>query len=148
MTGKRNRPILERFEEKFTKSAGCWEWHAAHHGRGYGFFHMGKTNNSRRQEYAHRMSYKLYVGDLEDYESVCHKCDNPRCVNPDHLFKGSHMDNMKDMREKGRYKNGREKLTSLDREFAVFMREHGVMVKDIAEHLNIDRGHASRISRG
>lgn len=55
---------------------------------------------------AHRVSYRLFIGELEEDMLVCHKCDTPGCVSPFHLFKGTPIDNMKDAREKGRKPDG------------------------------------------
>jgi hypothetical protein len=75
----------------------CWIWIGSAQKRGYGFIKKnGKTTM------AHRVAYELAYGELPDGLFVCHKCDNPRCVNPKHLFVGTHNDNMLDMHNKGR----------------------------------------------
>jgi len=86
--------------ERYTinKETGCWEWRGYILG-GYGIsWHNGKTHK------AHRASYEKYKGDIPDGLLVCHSCDNPRCINPDHLWLGTQSDNMKDAVSKGRVK--------------------------------------------
>lgn len=87
-----------RFWRKVKKGAGaeCWEWNSWKH-NGYGRF---SVNNRGRM--AHRISYTLLVGIIPDGKLVCHHCDNPGCVRPDHLFVGTQTDNMRDARKKGR----------------------------------------------
>lgn len=139
-----------RFEKKFLKRvSGCWEWIAAKHERGYGYFYTHPDFSQRKMDYAHRVSIFLYKGiRVGDTLSVLHICDNPCCVNPDHLRIGTHMDNMLDMATKGRCKSGKQRLTLQDYKLAVSLREQGVTVKDIATQLKCDRSTASRISRG
>lgn len=84
----------------------CWEWTAATDGRGYGTF---KVMNPRRQICAHRMSWELENGPIprgDGYHGACvlHRCDNPVCVRPAHLFLGTVGDNVRDMFAKGRSK--------------------------------------------
>jgi len=90
---------LARFETKFLRlgAAECWPWQAGRDKDGYGAFYLG-TNNVR----AHSASWRLYRGDIPDGMWVLHKCDNPPCVNPDHLFIGTPLDNVTDMIIKGR----------------------------------------------
>ncbi len=92
-----------RFEAKFisNESTGCWDWIAAKSGSGYGSFGMGKRPNVKIC-LAHRVSYSLYRGEIPAGVCVLHRCDNPGCVNPDHLFLGTHQDNMADKVKKNR----------------------------------------------
>lgn len=79
---------------------GCWEWTACRQSRnGYGRFSVG-----RRTRFAHRVAWEIENGvPVPVGMDVCHRCDNARCVNPDHLFVASHKDNMHDMIQKGRH---------------------------------------------
>ena len=96
------KDLFTRFTEKYKVCpiTGCWLWTGALTGRGYGYI----LNGVGRNEGAHRVAYQLYYGEIGD-NHVLHTCDNPRCVNPDHLFLGSHQDNMDDMAQKGRRKS-------------------------------------------
>ena len=109
--------VIERFEMKFKRSDGCWLWTAALSNRGYGNFSVKGTTI-----YAHRFSYETYVGPIPDDMCILHRCDVKRCVNPEHLFVGTILDNIRDMDAKGRRvipdrsgaHNGRSKITEED----------------------------------
>lgn len=98
--GKRHdMPIKDRFEEKFqiNKLTNCWEWQAGKDKDGYGKFTVkGKTIR------ANRASYEIYKGRIPDGLLVCHTCDYPQCVNPNHLFLGTAKINSLDMVAKQR----------------------------------------------
>ena len=92
--------IASRFWTKVKKiDDGCWEWTGATTFGGYGTLRIERHNVG-----AHRIAYELAHGSIPDGLLVCHKCDNPCCVNPDHLFLGTFEDNLKDKIEKGRHK--------------------------------------------
>jgi hypothetical protein len=97
---------LQRFWSKVNKNTttGCWEWSGANNGRGYGKFHIGGEGNPQR--YAHRISWIIANGDIPKGLWILHKCDNPKCVNPNHMFLGTQTDNMQDAASKGRIKGG------------------------------------------
>ena len=91
---------------------GCWVWKNSTNQCGYGRKrHRGFT------WLAHRLSWTIKNGDIPDGLNVCHKCDNPACINPDHLFLGTQHDNINDMVAKGRGRHGRKKnLTKTQRD--------------------------------
>lgn len=95
--------VEERFWEKvdIRDASECWEWLASKRNGGYGQFSVaGKTLR------ANRIAYEFFYGPFDESLFVLHKCDNPGCVNPAHLFLGSHRDNMRDMVEKERAASG------------------------------------------
>ncbi len=94
-----------RFENHILKTASCWLWQGALFASGY-----GKASRGFKKLRAHRVAYALYVGAIPPGIHVLHKCDNPPCVNPAHLFLGTHLDNMRDMEAKGRAKWIQENL--------------------------------------
>lgn len=95
------RPIADRFWEKVQKSDGCWTWTGSRYHNGYGYLHFG-TRTERKPLRAHRVSWELHNGDILDGLWVLHRCDNPSCVRPDHLFLGDRKANMEDCSRKGR----------------------------------------------
>lgn len=89
----------EAFKKYAVKSDGCWSWVGTVDQHGYGQISNGR-NKSRLK--AHRVSYELHKGPIPKGLHVCHSCDNPNCVNPDHLWVGSAKDNARDRAAKGR----------------------------------------------
>ena len=97
------RPKRDRWEERVDKSGDCWLWTGAKTSHGYGQL---RTGNPGRVEMAHRLAWDFYRGPIPTGMNVLHRCDNPPCVNPDHLMVGSQSVNALDMVAKGRQRGG------------------------------------------
>lgn len=100
------RPLADRFWRQVDRSAGpdaCWLWLGARDAREYGRIAVGsKRDGAMRSTPAHRVAFTLDGGALADGQVACHRCDNPPCCNPAHIFAGTQADNLADMRAKGR----------------------------------------------
>jgi len=132
--------VSERFWSKVRKGDGCWEWQASLKG-GYGQFGHGGL--------AHRVSWEMTRGPIPNGLYVCHRCDNRRCVNPDHLFLGTQRDNMSDAARKGRTakgeRQGHAKLTAAAVAEIRSLHLAGVRQKEIAALFGLAKGHTNRI---
>lgn len=106
--------IKERFDKYiFYSPDGCWYWIGYVCKDGYG--RMNIIQNERNFPVkAHRLAYQIYKGEIPDGMYVLHSCDNPRCVNPDHLSIGTQKDNIQDMFRKGRSRNQNRKKLALN----------------------------------
>ena len=94
--------IEETFWSKVEKSeSGCWLWAGTMASNGYGRFQL-----DRKSRWAHRVAYQFAVSPIPEGLCVLHRCDNPPCVNPEHLFLGTQQDNLADMVAKGRNQKG------------------------------------------
>jgi len=127
----------------------CWPWLATKSKLGYGKFTLGVNN----KVCAHRYSYELTVGPIPNGLLVCHKCDNPKCVNPAHLFIGSHKDNMQDAVRKGRQARGRRlpqtKLTDEQVIVAIKLASSAPrMIESTARQFSISGEHLGALMRG
>lgn len=94
----------ERLLSKITINpiTGCWEWQGTKR-RGYGRLTVGsRFDGTRRTASAHRLSFEVFNGAIPDGHEICHKCDNRKCINPEHLFSGVRQDNVNDREKKGR----------------------------------------------
>ena len=132
----------ERFLNKVEKSDECWTWTGSRTRDGYGaFFDNGKFVA------AHRWSYLNFNGPISEHMYVCHKCDNPPCVNPAHLFLGTPHDNYMDAVRKGRQKEW-YKLNPEQVEEIKFLIRLGASQKRIAEMYDLNINSVRKIVLG
>ena len=143
--GPKRTPIADRFWQKVEKTKTCWNWTASLDRKGYGKIGVGRESTLA----AHRVSYELANGPIPEGKYVCHTCDNPACVKPDHLFLGTHLDNMKDMIKKDRHCRGQmarhAKLTNND--VLAIRSIQGVSNTEIAKQFNITDSNVSYIRK-
>ena len=137
-------PEADRFMEKVNKiENGCWLWTAHCMKNGYGLF-----RTPTRNELAHRVAYRLFNGVL-DKRDVMHSCDNPACVNPEHLSLGTRTENMQDAKRKLRMRSGethgRAKLTNAQ---VAWVKATGGVQQKIADFLGVSQGYISAIRSG
>lgn len=138
---------MERFWQKAQPdpNSGCWLWTSSVDKKGYGRFFF-----NRPARLAHRVAWTLSFGD-PGKKLVCHKCDTPCCVNPDHLFLGDAADNTADMMRKRRHnpavgtRSGRAKLTDED---VLAIRASGLSGGEIVSLYGVSKGTASCVARG
>lgn len=103
--GRKWTPPEERFHSRYSvDESGCWIWQGATTNAGYGKIAVHGT-----LILSHRFSWELHHGPIPEGLYVCHHCDNPQCVNPDHLFVGTAQDNVNDMMAKGRHRTAPHK---------------------------------------
>lgn len=96
------KSLAERFWARVQFGRGCWEWQGRRSNQGYGYL----TEGHKGKIAAHRLSFRLSNGDIPDGAHVLHRCDNPPCVRPDHLFLGDASSNQLDAISKGRQATG------------------------------------------
>lgn len=156
-----NEDTVRRFWEKVQKTPDCWLWTASRRRDGYGQFRVSGGGEKNVVLSAHRISYELLVGPIPDGLCVLHKCDNPICVNPEHLFPGTMKDNVDDMMRKGRHvkagtyteaarrfgeDNLRSKLTSgIVREIRSSYQAGGISMQKIADAYGVQLSCISKI---
>lgn len=136
----------ERFERHVKITEGCHIWTSDKTNGGYGrFFFKGQAR------FAHRIAYMLYKGEINQLR-VCHSCDNPSCVNPDHLFLGTSLDNTTDMMNKNRgnkafgEKSGNSKLSEADVIFILKNRDK-IPTKAMSEMYNVSKTNIKDIKK-
>lgn len=144
----RNGPTPEHAQHL----GGCWLWVGRKDRRGYGSLHRRDWG----ENLAHRLSYCRSVGPIPDGLCVLHRCDNPPCVRPDHLFLGTQRDNVKDMDAKRRRnpprnfgeRNGSAKLTRHDVARIRYMRLGGTTIREISAAFGVSPATVFRAATG
>lgn len=152
----RPRPLAERFWAKVKKGEGCWLWQGRRNPPlGYGQLRIGPEGNQRSQA-AHRIAWMLTNGPIPAGLCICHRCDNPPCVRPDHLFLGTYSDNSLDSVRKGRAKqqHGESNLNAkLTQKWVTIIRERyaaeaDLRINDLAQQLGVSNATISHVLRG
>jgi hypothetical protein len=135
----------KRFLDRIQNKNGCWIWcgYVAKHG-------YGVTSYRSKTMLAHRLSWILFRGELEKDIDICHHCDNPKCVNPDHLFSGTAKDNVIDCFNKKRKSHKGEnhpgaKISEIDVMEIFQLRRIGWTHQKLADRFKIKQGTVSNI---
>jgi HNH endonuclease len=129
-----------------TDNNNCWLWIGCLSKQGYGIFHVNKKTMM-----THRYSWILHYGEIPEKMFVCHKCDNRKCVNPEHLFLGTNHENVIDMLKKGRknpIKGSRHPSAKLNENDVIKIKiliKEGVILNKIAKMFNIGKRQISYI---
>lgn len=121
--------LIKQYWERVKVIKGeCWKWNSYKHSFGYGVI----TSRHKYFEFAHRISWEIHNGEIPNDYCVLHKCDNPECTNPDHLFLGAKKDNNDDMAKKGRGQGGYKTITEKDKQF---IKSHYIPYKITIQYL-------------
>jgi len=147
--GATHGTTTERFWRYVSKGESCWLWTGTKDKDGYGMLSGKKPDGKRTQLRPHRISYELHIGEIPCGVFVLHKCNNPACVNPEHLYSGTHNENMKDRIDAGHYSVGEKhpnaKITeSIAREILASKQPAKIM----AEKFGISESQIKNIRRG
>jgi hypothetical protein len=118
----------------------CWNWLGAKNAAGYGSYELW-----HKHYYTHRLMWIIFFGEIKDGLQVCHKCDNPSCCNPKHLYLGTQSDNLIDMVRKGRSKGGgKPKLTAASVAKIKDLYKKGISQYKLGKIFKVDQATISR----
>ncbi len=141
-----HRPIEDRFRERIEKTSTCWWFTGTLSKAGY-----GQLGDRGKLVYTHRLAYELHVGrPIPVGMEVCHRCDNPACVRPSHLFLGTHRQNFEDAARKGRMrglKGEASPCAKLKKEQVLAIRSDPRSHRAIGRDYGISNRHVSGIKR-
>jgi hypothetical protein len=148
---RKKKPMWDRFWSKVDQTDDCWVWTSCRNPQGYGVFQVANTSVAT----AHRVAWVLANGRaVPDGMFVCHSCDNPPCVRPDHLFIGTHIDNVADMLAKGRHarvageRHSQAKFTDREIQEVRVALAVGESVASVAARFGMSERYARRIRQG
>ena len=142
--------IEEKLKRYVIDKHNCWNWIGSKDRDGYGVF----GHHRNKQIRAHRASYELHIGEIPKEMMVCHSCDNPSCINPQHLFVGTAKDNTQDMIKKQRRfilfgsNHPNAKLTEYQAHEIKQLRKQNVPLTNIANQFGISFQTVSSIAKG
>jgi hypothetical protein len=146
---------VDRLWNKIERTESCWWFLGAKDSSGYGLVKDGIGRRHQRAFKAHRLAYMLFYGPIPDGMQVCHHCDHPACVNPEHLFLGTLLDNMHDRDRKGRLHHvvgegcPQSKLTRMQVEFIKdLVLVHHMRPSFVAKQYDLSQTSVSRIVTG
>jgi hypothetical protein len=139
--------IEDKLKANVDKIESCWVWNKSTASSGYGQIKVGNRRWS-----THRLSYTLFKGCIPKGMLVCHTCDNKRCVNPEHLYLGTHVDNNQDAHDRNRQPCREGYLATgvvkLSKEDAYTIKYSGISSKQLEKAFDINQSQVSRIRNG
>ena len=142
------KKIVKRFLTKFKKTKNCWIWEGTMISNGYGHFCVYHEH----PVLAHRYSWTLFNGKIPKNKYVLHKCNNPKCVNPSHLYIGTQKDNIRDVINNGKFIYGSKhpisKLTEIDIPKIIEFSSQGISQRKIASMFKINQTTIWKIIHG
>ena len=144
------RTMMEAIELGHVKNdkTGCWEWAKTKNRQGYGEVWISKSGEQKKWP-AHRASWTVFRGPIPDGMFVCHKCDNPPCINPDHLFIGTQADNVADSTRKKRRAYGTRNVNAkLSRDAVEKIRSDTRSQRKIAKDYGVSQVQICNIKNG
>lgn len=149
------RYLLWRIAQKtLVCPSGCWEWSGTSNAKGYGLVHLKRRSWPESTVSLHRLIYEICVEQIPEGFHVLHRCDNPSCLRPDHLFIGSNLDNIADKMAKGRHRSPRGEMHGMAKMNSITVRmirsraAAGESYSSIARDIGFSSTQVSAVARG